>query len=439
MPNSEAGVTKLYPYRFVILTLVSCMNAFLQFSILIVPGISVALMSKYAIPAAAFTVIATMPYLTGFVFGVLAGAWADKTSIRLVLVVGAAVAFGGALIRAFTTTFILLAIAAFLLGFGLASLNAVSAKIMRLWFPSKSTSIAMGIYVAAATVGAAVGIGIGPVIPSIELAFQISAGLMAIALIAWAVLGRRHPDGENAGMVAKEPFVQHLKVVVKSRNAWLISFCMFALYGCSVTIQTFAILGYTNLSGSAANAGILSAFNTAVIGVGGILMPIIISRMKSLKPIFIASGILNAAVLISILHIGFGPITFIIIAFEGLLYGVLIPMGKTLPALVPDIKLSHIGAAGGLQSMFQNLGAFLVPSFIITPICLALSGGDTTLLPFLVFAGAGISSIICSLFIVFIPETGTSVAARLEREAAQAAAVADGGTAPAAAPAASKA
>jgi cyanate permease len=422
MSNSEVGVAKLYPYRFVILALVSGMNAFLQFSILIVPGVSVALMGMYGIPAAAFTIIATMPYLTGFVFGVLAGAWADKTSIRLVLIVGTAVAFSGALIRAFSTSFILLAIAAFLLGFGLASLNATSAKVMRLWFPSRSTSIAMGIYVAAATAGAAVGIGIGPVIASVELAFQISAGLMAVALIAWIALGRKHPDGEKAATKATESFAQHLKVVTKSKNAWLFSLSFFALYGCTVSIQTFAILGYTNLSGSAANAGILSAFNTAVMGVGGILMPILISRMKRLKPIFIASGILNAAVLISILHVGFGPITFVIIAFEGLLYGVLIPMGKTLPALVPDIKLSHIGAAGGMQSMFQNLGAFLVPSFIITPICIALAGGDTALLPILVFSGAGISSIICSLFIIFIPETGTSVAARLEREAAQAAA-----------------
>jgi hypothetical protein len=96
-------------------------------------------------------------------------------------------------------------------------------------------------------------------------------------------------------------------------------------------------------------------------------------------------------------------------------------MGKTLPALLPDIKLSHIGAAGGMQSMMQNLGAFLVPSLLVTPICTALAAGDTTLLPIFVFTAAGISSIACALFMLFVPETGTSVEARLKREAAAAA------------------
>jgi cyanate permease len=424
MSNTNAAAPKLYPYRFVILTLVSLMNAFLQFGVLIVPGMATELVGQYGIPATAFTIIATMPYLTGFLFGVLAGATADKTSIRFVLIVGTAVAFAGAVIRAFSTSFVLLVIASFLLGFGMAALNATSAKIMRLWFPSKSTSIAMGIYVAAATGGAAVGIGIGPVIGSVELAFQISAVLMAVALLAWVLFGRKHPDGESAAATASDSFVQHLKVVIKSRNAWLISLIMFALYGCTVSIQTFAILGYTGLSGSPAGAGVLSAFNTILMGVGGILMPIFVSRLKSLKPIFIASGILNAVVLISILHIGYGPITFVIIAFEGLLYGVLIPMGKTLPALMPDIKLSHIGAAGGMQSMMQNLGAFLIPSFVVTPICTSLAAGDTSLLPILVFTAAGISSVVCAIFMFFVPETGTSVAARLKREAEQSAAAA---------------
>jgi nitrate/nitrite transporter NarK len=233
------------------------------------------------------------------------------------------------------------------------------------------------------------------------------------------VLGRKHPDGEKSTGAAKEGFVDHFKVVAKSKNAWLISFCLFALFGCTISVQTFANLGYANLSGSATTAGIIAAINTIAIGVGGIIMPTIVSRLKSLKPIFIACGVLNAGVLFSILHVGYGPVTYALIGFEGLLYGVLIPMGKTLPALIPDVKLSHIGAAGGMQSMMQNLGAFLIPSFIVTPICTALAGGDPVLVPMFVFGGAAICSLVCALFMVFVPETGTSVEARLKREAAQ--------------------
>jgi cyanate permease len=421
MSKTEAAAAVLYPYRFVILMLVSFINAALQFGILIVPGVATVLVGQYGIPATAFSLIATMPYLTGFLFGIIAGTWADKTSIRQVLVIGIAAALIGAGIRAFFTSFALLVVSSFLLGFALAALNANSAKVMRLWFPSRSTSVAMGVYIAAATVGGALGLGLGPVMPSIEVAFQIPAVLMAAALVAWIALGRKHPDGEQSTGGAADSFVEHFKVVAKSKNAWLISFCLFALFGCTISIQTFANLGYANLSGSATTAGLIAGINTIAIGVGGIIMPTIVSRLKSLKPIFISCGILNAAVLVSILHIGYGPLTYVLIGFEGLLYGVLIPMGKTLPALIPDIKLSHIGAAGGMQSMMQNLGAFLIPSFIITPVCMALSGGDAVLLPILVFSGAAICSLVCSLFMVFVPETGTSVEARLKREAARAA------------------
>ncbi|MDR3308104.1 MAG: MFS transporter [Coriobacteriales bacterium] len=423
MSKLEEGAKTLYPYRCVILIIASAIHAALQFAILIVPGVAPALIGQYGIPATAFSLIATMPYLTGFLFGVASGAAADKTSIRLVLIAGLAVAFVGAALRAFSTAFAPLLVSSFFLGFALAALNANSAKIMRLWFPGKSTSVAMGIYIAAATVGAALGLGVGPVLPSVEIAFQIPAVLMGLAFAVWVLFGRKHPDGESAEQSAKEPIVEHLKVIAKSKNVWLISLCLFALFGCTVSVQTFANIAFTSLSGSMTTAGIIAAINTIAIGAGGIIMPIIVSRMKRLKPIFICCGILNAVVLFSILHIGYGPLTFVILGFEGLLYGVLIPMGKTLPALIPDVKLSHVGVTGGMQSMMQNLGAFLIPSFVVTPVCTALAGGNEVLLPLYVFSGAAICSIACAVFMFFVPETGTSAEARLKKEAAQVAKV----------------
>ena len=297
------------------------------------------------------------------------------------------------------------------MGFALAALNANSAKLLGMWFPGKNTSVAMGIYVAGATAGAATALVVGPSFSNASSGFMVAAVAVLIAAVIWFVLGKTHPLGERT--TVNESITIHLGQVIKSRNVWLISLFMFFLFGCTVTEQTFSNAAFAGLTGDVSLAGAVSSVNTLAVGVGGIVMPMIVARLKSLKPIMITFGILNGVLVGSILLVGFGPQTWILMVLQGAFLGVLLPLGKTLPALLPDVKLKHLGAAGGLQSMLQNLGAWLIPAYIISPIAVSAFGGSSEA----IFIGAGICTVICSLCIALVPETGTSVEAKLEREA----------------------
>ena len=65
---------------------------------------------------------------------------------------------------------------------------------------------------------------------------------------------------------------------------------------------------------------------------------------------------------------------------------------------IPSIKREYMGTAGGIQTFFQNLGAYLIPSFVFAP----LSGGNYITM-FLIVCGAMALGIILT---IFMPEFG---------------------------------
>jgi cyanate permease len=409
---AQQASVKLYPYRWAILATAFIVHCALQFAIMIVPGLAGTLMTAYGLDPGGFAMISTMPYLTGFLFGILSGAWADNKTIRQVMIIGLIVALVGAAGRIVSTDFILLLVSSFLMGFALAALNANSTKLFRIWFPGKTTGVAMGIYVAGATVGAMAALMGGPFL-SVQMAFIIATLGIAASLVLWIFVGKTHPDGEHDE--AEESIIKGMGSVVKVKNVWLISIFMFCLFGQTVTQQTFSNVAFTELTGDAAMAGLVSTVNTLAVAIGGLVMPSIVARMKSLRPIMIVVGLLDAFVMFTVLIIPFGPATWILMILQGAFLGILLPMGKTLPALLPDVKLKHLGAAGGLQSTMQNLGAWLIPAYIVTPVVAMVAGGSNEAL----FVGGGISVLIATLMIILVPETGTSVEAKMQREAAE--------------------
>ena len=90
---------KLYGYRWVMLVLAFLVHCGLQIAILITMGMGALMMGPaVGLTITEFSMIATMPYLTGFLFGLVGGAWADRKSIRTVMIFGLAIASVGAII-----------------------------------------------------------------------------------------------------------------------------------------------------------------------------------------------------------------------------------------------------------------------------------------------------------------------------------------------------
>ena len=413
MPEESQQSIKLYPYRWVILAVAFTVSASLYYGTYTVPGMSVMLMTDYGFSPVEFSIIATMPYLSGFVFCIPSGVWADRRGIRQVVVIGMVLALCGTVLRCISTSFIVLLIGSFLMGFALAALNANSAKLIGMWFSGRNTSAAMGLYVSGANVGVAVALFTGPFFKVAETGFLVSAVIVLITTVIWFIFGKNHPCGES--QAAEEPIMTHLQTVIKSKNAWVLSLFMFFLFGSSITRQTFVNSAFAELSGSAITAGVVSSYSTMVIAISCIVLPMFVARMKNLKPIMIIVGFLNAFLIGSVLLFGFGVQTWILMGIQSSCIGVLLPSGKTLPTLMPDLETKHLGAVGGLQAMFQNMGAWLVPAYVVVPICTAAFGGSSIS----IFVASGIFSVFCALTMAFLPETGTSIAAKQEREAAR--------------------
>lgn len=64
------------------------------------------------------------------------------------------------------------------------------------------------------------------------------------------------------------------------------------------------------------------------------------------------------------------------VAIVSIFVGGVLPLAKAMPAQLPDIKVEHVGAAGGLHSTMQNAMAFIIPSFIVGPL---ITGADGTM------------------------------------------------------------
>ena len=140
---------KVYGYRWIILALMGLACIVVNGSTLVFAGMAGILLNptgQWAFDAQQFMMLTSCSYLTGFLFCMVTGTMADRMGIKKVLVIGLAISAVGAILRIFWGGFAGMFVTSVIFGFGLAALNANSAKIISLWFPGKMISVAMGIY-----------------------------------------------------------------------------------------------------------------------------------------------------------------------------------------------------------------------------------------------------------------------------------------------------
>ena len=398
-----------YKYRWVIMIMASLVLACIQFGVFISAGAAGSLMGpEYGLSSMQFAMVSTMPYLMGFLGGIICGTIADRTSIRKVMIIALIIAIVGSAIRVVNITFASMLISCLLLGVSLAALNANSAKLLKVWFPKKGLGVAMGVYTTGASVGAAAALKLG-VLLTVPQSFTLALVLVAIALVVWIFLGKTN----EYEAIAHEPVIEHLGDVIKNKYVWIVSLFMFFLFGCSVTEQTFINSAFTDLTGDPNIASTIAMTNSICVALGGIVMPIFVGKLKRLKPVMIVCAVLMCINMITVLVLPYSWFTWARMVLQGIYMGTLLPLGKSLPALIPNIKEEHLGAAGGIQSMFQNLGAWLIPAYILAPIITSTTGVSNLAY----YVGAGICVLLSGICVLFIPETGTTVEEKNRRQA----------------------
>ncbi|MDR9755854.1 MAG: MFS transporter [Thermacetogeniaceae bacterium] len=411
---------RLYPQRWLILAVLFVVVSILQFAVIITPGIATIFIPEYGFTPAQFGIVCNMPFLAGVLFGIPCGSLGDRYGTRKVMLVGLFVFVAGALWRVFASDFISLCISSLVMGFALATLNSNSTKVIRLWFPGKAMGPAMGVYVCGASLGAGVALKIGPSFANSAAAFMACVYAAIASLLIWLLFFRTHPDGERC---EEESSLQQMKAVMKDKNVWLISVMIFFIFGCSTTAQTYMNAGLAEHgSGNIGLASTISASSAVFVAIGSIFMPALIAKFNKLRPVMLMLCIAQFLVLCLIFVLPFGIPTLILMFFMGLFLGGMLAMGKAIPALLPNINPRDLGAVGGVQSTFQNIGAWFVAGYIIAPICQVVIPGN---IYFGIYVGAGICALLAGLTVMMLPEMPTSVDAKMKLETAKASVSAD--------------
>lgn len=424
---------KLYPRRWAILIGMTCILVAIQFNNILPGGAAVVVMTQYQIEPMMFSMIMSAPYLSGFLFAILAGVMADRVGLNKILMVGFFAGLLGAVLRVFSVgNFPMIIVAMVILGFSVAVLNANSAKLLRDWFPGRANSFAMGVYTAGMSLGAALALWYGSRLDptsatgaaDLQGVWIVGAVAIAVGIVIWVACYRKHPEAK----LNTEPVGQYMKEVLKNPAVWGIS--IFALLGFGMTNVngSYMVAAVTALAGdpaAAVEAGNMSTVNTVVAAVASMVLPTLFALVfKNLRtPVWICC-IITGICFAGVYFLPYGPLTWVLYLIQPLAMASIMPFVKMAPTLLPGVQREQLGVIGGVQATFQNIGMFLIASYIISPLSIAITGASDGLSFYQgVYVGTAIFCVLIALSTFLFPNVRSSMDRKLaDDKAAQAAA-----------------
>lgn len=396
---------KLSPYRWVTLLmtcLVCIMANYMQYQ---VSALAVSLMPMLNIDQAGFSMLMLMPMLTAVFLSIPAGTLADKNGPKKVVTICLIVSVIGAFLRAGVMSFPVQVISMFLIGFGIASLNANLIKILSAWFGGKA-QVGMGFFFASADIGVIGAQMLAPQMPSVQFSYTTAAIALLVVTILWAVFMKNAPKGASVAFTGGgESPMKYFKVAVKSRNVWFVGLC----YGFSMAAVT-AFAGFIpqaliNMCGaSALEAGGIASMASIGSFFGCILGPVICDRLGKWKPYLVITTIIGTLLMcyfwFIVLRSGtIGNYAFVcfMMILSGAFGAINGPIVQAMPYALPDIRGKYAGSAGGIVGTIGLLCSYFIP------IIVSAAAGGNYLMNF------GIESLVflaAIIWILAIPELG---------------------------------
>ena len=355
------------------------------------------LMAKLGMTEQQYATIATAPMLVGVFISFIAGTLADKFGVKKTVFAALVLTTIGAVCRAFAPNYGVLLLVTVLMGVAGVVLNSNNAKLMSTWFSPEQLGLAIGVVVAAGNGGTILAMLIGKGLsPDVSTAFLYGGIVFAVLTVLWLLLIKERkadmPEGTEVPKV-------NIGDVLKSRNTWIAAIAAAFYMGVNISISALMSPGLVARGVSDGAAGFTIIIFSLVALIGSIVMPGIIAGQKNTKVICASCAVAAAVTLVLAWKADSGAMRNIMIALTGISLGGLLPTIMSVPAMLPEIGPAKMGAAGGLISTVMMAGAFLLPSYVITPIAGGIN--DTT---FLIAAGCAV--ILAVLFLI-LPNTST--------------------------------
>jgi MFS transporter, NNP family, nitrate/nitrite transporter len=390
-------------YRWVILVIICLIGVLSNYMQYQISAMAISLTPLLKIDPAGFSTLLMMPMLTAVFLSIPMGTLGDKIGPKRVVFACLIIAVVGAFLRTFFLNFPMQAISMFLLGAGIAALNANLIKILSVWFGDKA-QVAMGFFFGAAGIGVILAQMVAPRM-SVFVSYLSAAIVLVVFTVIWSVLIKDVPDGVQMPPASGESPVKYFGVAAKSRNVWLIALC----YGFSMAAST-AFAGFIPQTLRSINhfdvtqAGLVAS--AAALGsiIGSVIGPQISSRLRTWKWYLVFTIVVGAALMVFFWSVVLGmkaapaiPVLFVIMMISGTFGAMNGPIVQAMPYALPEIRGKYAGSAGGLVTAVGLLCAFLIP------VCVSKFCGANLIMNLAIESGIFLLS---AVFVIVMPELG---------------------------------
>ena len=355
------------------------------------------LMNDLGMSTSQFSAITMCPMFTGIIFSILAGIFADKKGVRLSVFVAGIITIIGAVLRITATSYAMLMISSFMLGFLAVFIAANSVKLISEWFPKKELCIAMGVFMSGGGVGNAMAQAITAYFGTFRNACVISLVALVIAYVLFLAVASDRPKGATPPP-ADVPISKTIGNVLKLKHTWVIGLTMICFMVANMTVSIFLTTALTTKGIIVTTAGfVTSAFAIGVM-IGTIFGGAAILKLGKgkFRMISLFTGIVGGILLYLGWMLASPLITGVLMFLGGMFCGALVPISVSAMVYIPGMKPEYMGAAGGYANTMRFLAAFVFPSYIIAPI----AGSNFNI--FMIFAAVAV--VLFGVFTLGLPE-----------------------------------
>lgn len=355
------------------------------------------LMNDLGLSTSQFGAITMCPMLTGILFSIFAGTLADKKGVRFSVFIAGIIGIIGAALRIISTSYAMLMISSFLLGFLPVFISSNSAKLISEWFPKKEISLAMGIFMAGGGAGNAIAQGITAYFGTFYAACVVTLIMMVIAYVLFLVVASDRPEGA-APPPADLPVSKTIGSVLKLKHIWIIGLTMICFMVGNMTVSIYLTTALTTRGVPVTTAGFVTSAFAIGIMLGTIFGGTVILKIGKGKfriPSLIV-GIIGGVCIYVGWMLASPAITAVFMFIGALCCGALVPVSMSAMIYIPGMKPEYMGAAGGYANMMRFFAAFVFPSYIIAPI----AGSNYNV--FMMFAAVAV--VLFGVFTMGLPE-----------------------------------
>ncbi len=350
------------------------------------------IMERFGIEPGQFSLLFSSPMIPAIFLALVAGILIDKFGAKQVVGIGMAVTTLGCAIRIMAGSFEVLLVGTALTGFAACFINSGAAKILAGYYGPEGVGSKMGIFMAASTLAMTVALATSAAFGDIAPAFTVSAIISLVGTVLWFVV-LKNPDGESSSQAEHGPSIGDcLKVVLASRNTWMIALALAFILGGNVVMGSFAPTILAEKGIDAAMAGIITSLYTLGNLAGCFTAPVLVGVTGGRqKPVLLAYAVLAAIGVAFAWMPGNAVVVAICMFLAGNFVGGLIPLCFSLPVQFEEVGPVYAGTAGGMLTTVQVLGAILLPSYVFA----AIAGTNLSMM----FLLGGASLLVAGVFL----------------------------------------